>query len=96
MGWSGPLTHRQYLAWQAWFDAEWDRPNRTDNYLMSIACEVRRSQSKRPARHKLEHMRLKFRRKHEQTGPPSQAQIDAAKAVWMARVGRVGPRPGQS
>ncbi len=42
MGWSGPMTHRQYLALVYWMDLEWDRPNRTDYYLMQVAACVER------------------------------------------------------
>lgn len=30
------MTHRQYEAWQAWLRAEWNRPSRTDHYLMQL------------------------------------------------------------
>ena len=42
MGWTGPLTHRQYLGWQAWLEIEWDRPSRSDWYAMQVAAETRR------------------------------------------------------
>lgn len=38
MGWPGPLTHRQFEAWQAWLDLDMDRPSRTDWYLMQLAA----------------------------------------------------------
>ena len=39
---------------------QWDRPNRTDNYLMAVAAEIRRGNVKRPKSVKHQHMRLKF------------------------------------
>lgn len=31
------MTHRQFLAWQVWQGEEWNRPDRTDHYLMNLA-----------------------------------------------------------
>lgn len=42
MGWPGPITHRQFVVWEAWLKEEWDKPNRGDNYLMLVAAWVRR------------------------------------------------------
>lgn len=42
IGFRGPLTHRQYEAWQAWLCKEWNEPDRHDHYLMLIAAEVKR------------------------------------------------------
>lgn len=33
-------SHREYLVWMAWLDRQWDRPSRTDNYLMQVAYQV--------------------------------------------------------
>jgi len=40
MGWSGPMTHRQHMAWLAWFKIKDDEPSLTDHYLMQVALEV--------------------------------------------------------
>lgn len=40
MGWPGPLTHRQALAWAAWREADMDRPSRADFYRAQIAYMV--------------------------------------------------------
>lgn len=40
MGWPGPMTHRQFLVWQAWLDKEWNVPSRSDWYAMQTAREV--------------------------------------------------------
>lgn len=31
------MTHRQFLVWRLWLREEWNRPNRTDHYIMQIA-----------------------------------------------------------
>mgnify|MGYP003545096950 CR=1 FL=1 len=43
-------THRQYLAWQAWFDLQLNNPDKVDFYLMQIAAEVRRTIVKEPSK----------------------------------------------
>lgn len=37
MGWRGPMTERQYRAWQAWLLMELDVPSRADWYAMQVA-----------------------------------------------------------
>jgi len=37
MEWPGPLTHRQYMSWQRWQARQYNRPGRTDHYLMQVA-----------------------------------------------------------
>ena len=41
MGWPGPMTHRQYLLWRVWSQEQWNRPSRSDHYLMAVARELR-------------------------------------------------------
>lgn len=55
-------THREYLAWMDWLNEEWERPSRSDNYLMQIAAEVRRVLSKKPNSIKLRDFLLKFKK----------------------------------
>lgn len=38
MGWSGPMTHRQFLAWQAWERLDIEEPQRAEIvYTMQVA-----------------------------------------------------------
>ena len=41
LGWPGPMTHRQFVAWQRWLRDRWEVPSRSDYYLMQIAFEAR-------------------------------------------------------
>lgn len=34
------MTDRQFRAWCKWLDMQWDRPSRTDHYLMQIAAAL--------------------------------------------------------
>lgn len=37
------MTHRQFEAWREWLFEEWNKPSRTDHYLMQITAEVVRT-----------------------------------------------------
>lgn len=43
LGWPGPMTHRQFLAWQAWRRIDVGVPGKTELYLANVAAEVRRT-----------------------------------------------------
>jgi hypothetical protein len=40
MGWDGPMTHRQFAAWQWWLLEQWNQPSRSDHYAMQVAAVV--------------------------------------------------------
>jgi len=81
-------THREYLTWQAFFEDEWERPSRTDNYLMQIAAEVRRVLSKRPENIKIKHFRLTFGSREKSKAPLTREQATAAsQAKWLGALG---------
>lgn len=54
------MTNREYETWMAWFEEEWQHPDCTDQYLMQIACEVRRVLAKSPSSIKIQDFRLPF------------------------------------
>lgn len=94
MGWPGPMTHRQFLAWHAYLAAELNQPDRSDHYAMQTALEIRRAVEAfggRPRRWALKDFALEFR---EQKEPPVTPEQRAAmsKARWLWAVGlRGGP-----
>jgi hypothetical protein len=70
-------------------DAEWNKPDRHDSYLMQIACEIRRVLHKRPDKVKLSHFRLMFgeepkKRKKKLT---RQQASERSMAAWFVGVG---------
>ena len=91
MDWEGPVTHRQYLAWQAWLDEEWNRPDRSDYYQMQTAADVRFKGRDVPTDFKLENMRIDFvdprekERKQESDDVAYLAHL--AKLRWAGRTG---------
>lgn len=54
------MTHRQYEVWKRWLREQWQVPDRTDQYLMQIACEVRRGYVKHPGKVSVRQMKLQF------------------------------------
>lgn len=96
MGWPGPTTHRQYLTEVVWDSEEWNRPDRSDHYLMRIAYEVYSigaALSKGTSR-SLDHFKLKFKAptpKKVLTRDEQLQQLAWQKAVWLGGTGaRVG------
>ncbi len=89
MGWEGPITHRQFLTWQAWDAMEWNRPSRTDHYLMGVECEVRRVLSKKPNDIQPEHFKMKFNsgaQKPVRSEAYKQQISDVSKQIWLSRM----------
>lgn len=41
MGWPGATTGRQFRAWAAWCAEDYNRPSRTDHYLIAVRAEIR-------------------------------------------------------
>lgn len=82
------ISYRQYSTWIAWLDQQWNKPDRSDHYMMQVAAEVRRVLSKKPQSIKLGHFLLKF-----EFVPPrpttSKQALAASKAKWFAAVGMV-------
>jgi hypothetical protein len=84
MGWDGPMTHRQYRAWEAWLEGEWNRPSRTDHYLMKLTATLIAVNSKKGAAVPTDKLKVKFvtpsrRRRREMTE-------DEATAVAVGRL----------
>lgn len=81
-------THRQYLAWQAWFALQWNRPQLRDYYLMMIAAEVRRTIAEHPRRVDMKDFKLEFRMENDSPAAKlSREQAAAfARAKWLGRM----------
>jgi hypothetical protein len=89
-------TRRQHRVFLAWLDLEWDRPSRTDQYLMQIAYEVRlANQRLKKNRPRFKDFRLKFTGEAaRRQAPPASAEQAAAwsKALWLGRMQAAGVR----
>lgn len=94
MGWDGPVTYRQYMAWNAWFDMQWHRLTPTLHYLIQLAVEVRRSYVKKPKLVKPAHLTIKWKERKaakKRMTLPTKEEIDrsvkAAQARWFSVAG---------
>lgn len=86
-GWSGPITHRQYEAWQQFMEDEWSHPSRSDWYAMQIAHVMARTMG--GSRADLADLQLKFSR----AGSSSiKEETKWAQEKWFAAVGYHGKR----
>jgi hypothetical protein len=79
------LTHRQYAAWQAWLDEEWNRPSRSDHYQMQTAMVVAQANAKSPKKVKFKHYKLDFGPAGRKKRPKMTREQAAAhsKAKWL-------------
>ena len=81
------MTHRQFLAWRDWLKHEFNTPSRSDHYLMTIACEVRRVLSKNPNSINADDFRLTFSQKDPGPTKTPEQEAEEARAIWKARLG---------
>jgi len=96
MGWEGPLTARQYEVWQAWLDLQWNRPSRTDHYLMQIAAQVTRAAAKNPRSVKSEGFKIEFKTRDTPKNPAQkQIELQQSKARWGAILGKPASEVGK-
>jgi hypothetical protein len=87
MGWPGPMTHRQYVAWQFWLAGEWNEPARGDWYVMALTAAVRQVLAKNPNAIKVEQQKLRFGGAEGKAAPPPQRSREQAAAASKARWG---------
>lgn len=82
------MTHRQYEVVQAWLEAEWNRPSRSDYYLMQIGCEVLRGRVRKPKSVQMKHLKLAFQVAQAPRKPLTREEAAAAaKARWVGLMG---------
>lgn len=81
-------TERELGVWLAWLDMQWDRPSRTDQYLMQVACEVRRVLAKRPNEIKLADFRLRLVEPEVKPQMTREQATALSKARWLGMMTR--------
>lgn len=80
------MTHREYRLWCDWLSAEWDRPSRTDFYLMQIAAEIKSlimTTAGKTGKISMKDFHLKFKN----AASPQQEPVEHSKARWFGMVG---------
>ena len=84
MGWAGPVTHRQFQAWEVWYhDLRWQETTPEHYYLAQIAKEAACSDLKASDKRKVktERFLLKFSRTRKGlTKSPAEVAAEARKA----------------
>lgn len=87
-------THREYRTWSRWLELEWDKPSRSDWFLMQIAAEIRRVLSKKPKLIQLKHFFLKFTTgKSDKPIEPEMTKEEATRIAKNKWFGLVGYKP---
>jgi hypothetical protein len=100
LGWRGPLTYRQFLVLLAWIEIQYDRPSRTDYYLMAQTMEIRSVagmfSKRRSVRMRDFVLDFGTRAKPKLS---EQAKLELNKAVWRDRMKKTRmietPAPGR-
>lgn len=96
------VSHRWYRTWERWSQDEWNRPSRSDNYLMQIAQRVQQVLQKQPSKITLAMQKIPFVFKPvkpagKELSPEVKRRTitSMAKAAWGRAVGlgrKHGPR----
>ncbi len=89
MGWTGPVTYRQHLAWRAWVTMDFESPSRDNYYQMQTAMRIDSGNVKEPSKLKLDDYRLRS----EKSAKKATKQLtlkeasSISKAMWAVRLG---------
>jgi len=82
-------SHREYQMWMRHLEEEWNRPSRTDHYLMQIAAKIEGLFRKGSI--KISSLLLPFQHKKPEKELTKEqiakAELERSKAAWRARVG---------
>lgn len=87
------LTHRQFEGFVEYLRQGWNRPSRTDNYLMLLATRVQQVLAKDSKQVKMEGNRLKFDLEAPADKTPQQRARES-KAAWLGWAASVGAKIG--
>lgn len=91
LGWPALPTHRQYRTWIVWELGEWNRPSRSDHYIMQLTAEVRRIvgwMNKNPGPLSLDKLKITFKNRSVEDEPIDVEETSRrSMAIWRARLG---------
>lgn len=88
------MSHREYLMWIMFLGEELDNPNKTEQYLMQIALEIRSGEVKNPRKLKLSDFKLVYDNKKDmpESKLTKQQRTAISKATWRSRLGIGGKK----
>ena len=94
MGWPGPMTERQLLAWEEWLDHEYAVPSRTDQYIMYAGHLALHANARRIPPYAFAKYRLDFdqKSKRPEPGKPAPISEERRKELYV-NYGIRAPRP---
>lgn len=82
------LTHRQFLAMNAWLDIQFNRPDRSDYYQMQTTLTIARILAKHPNKIKMKDFFIEFNLEGEKVDPKHQKQkAEQSFRNWMGIFG---------
>ena len=87
------IPHREYVSWQLYLQEDWNKPSRSDNYLMLIAYAVANVLKKKPKPFSSKRFRLKFTfggtkpNKAEKTEDEKKAYLKRSRGSWFGALG---------
>lgn len=82
------MTHRQFTRWQQYLVRRWNKPSRTDYYLMQLNCTVKQLLAKNPRRIKIQDQKLKFNQGGEQL--TREQATNKSKSNWLGMFAKAG------
>ena len=90
------LSYRQYLVMLVWLRERWNKPDRTDHYLMRIAQRIQQVLMDDPNKVSIDHQKIDFVFKSKApvklTPEEQQMRLAISKARWKAAVGFGGKK----
>lgn len=82
------LTHREFMVLMAHYEGEWNRPSRSDWYLMQIARQVACVLHKSPDKVKTDRFKLDFSPvRNVKKSPEKKSTTDRPKGTWAKLIG---------
>ena len=83
-------TNRQYRTYLLWSEQQWNRPSRTDNYLMSIVAELKAANGQKKIKWKDLILPFTFDKEEQENKqkPVSSGKLSMLKQIWNQRIGK--------
>ncbi|MDB4786221.1 hypothetical protein OAG36_00655 [bacterium] len=83
-------THRQYRTYLLWSEQQWNKPSRTDNYLMSIEAELKLANGHKKVKRSSLILPFTFERDNgeEKQKPMDKTKLSMTKQIWQQRVSK--------
>ena len=84
-------TNRQYRTYIKWSQNQWNKPSRTDHYIMDATSELMIANGHKKVNQKKLILPFTFEREDEPK-KPSKDRIELSKSVWRSRLGQTNGR----